>query len=189
MNERDADIVLNKIAELVQFGATNGEIAEATGLNGEEIAQVRALPAFSELLSSLQMGKFDSIKTMNDGWDAIEQRGLTAVLEHMAWSKDPEFALKAATIANKSLRRGIKTNQPLQGSMDTRSVIHLNQTFIENMQQNNHTAMPAVVKSIEIDQKTEDFMNPDALEEMLFPEAKQEAEIAKRFAPLRAMDK
>jgi hypothetical protein len=175
-NQDIADAKIEKIVKLINYGATNAEIAQATGLEEAEIVQVRAMPAFIAKLADSAYEEFDNFTTMNDAWDKLEQMSLVNVLQVVEYNKDPDFNLKVAMLANKAQRRGLKTNKPIQATAPTRTVIVMNQQFVELLQADGRNRAvitgesTSVIEQIENNVKSQDFLNPEKVERMLHPE-------------------
>ena len=69
--------------------------------------------------------------------------------------------IKIAAMANRANRRGQTANTPLNGMDGVRAVIHLNQTFIERLQQ---VSIVHSSKDDEIPQKDVNVMTPGDVE-------------------------
>ncbi len=172
MDNNPGQALLEKIARMIHYNATDEEITLVCDVELEELNRIKLMPEFVKLQASLSYNQFDNIQTMNEAWDKVEQIGLKTVLEQLAWTKDPEFALKAAAVANKSNRRGLKTNQTITPqNAGARAVIHLNTTYINQINnQNNLITEQTHNAELFEGKKTQNFMSPQDAERLLMPD-------------------
>ena len=127
---------LEKIARMDVIGVPQKEIAGAVGLSEGRISQILDTDEYKVLKAGLTNEAYEKNQSLNEGWDLLEAESLNRLLERLAWSSDPDFVLKAAAVANRANRRG-NANQPIDGRLGVRAVIHLKQTFINHLQQVN----------------------------------------------------
>lgn len=127
---------LEKIARMDAIGVPQKEIAGAVGLSEGRISQILDTDEYKVLKASFTTEAYEKNQSLNEGWDLLEAESLNRLLERLQWCSDPDFALKAAAVANRANRRG-NANQPIDGRMGVRAVIHLKQTFINRLQQIN----------------------------------------------------
>ena len=123
---------LEKIARMALFDVPEAQIAKAVGL--EDIADYIESQEYKDVLARISTEYFEQNQQLNDGWNSVEALALTAVIDNLTWSKDPDFALRAAGMANKANRRGDVTQQPINGQAGARAVFHLTQNFIQKLQ-------------------------------------------------------
>jgi hypothetical protein len=126
--------LLTRIAKLKSMEISNTQIAAAVGLDEPQLELVLASPAYKEKFSALQLEKYESHDMMNSGWDAIEEEAAGTVLAYLRERPDPEYALKAAAMANKAQRRGSHANVPIMGGVTAAAVINLNAVFVNKLQ-------------------------------------------------------
>lgn len=127
--------LLDKIARLTAMNVPTEQIAQACGITKGRVSQLTATEEFNEVLLQYYNEDFEQQDTLNRGWDAVEEEALGTVLETLQHNPDPDFALRAATMANKAQRRGgVNGNQPINGNASASAVINLNQVFVDKLQ-------------------------------------------------------
>lgn len=124
--------LFERIAKMEAMGVANGDIAKATGLSDGRISQVQAEPEYQELLVAASAENLERNMLINQGWDSVEEQALATVVTHLTSAPDPDYALKAAALANKAQRKnaGNKSLNPGSGNY---AVINLNATFVEKV--------------------------------------------------------
>lgn len=127
---------LDKLAKLVLYDVPIAQCARVMGVSEGRISQIKDTDEFQTRLAELASQDIDKFDTLNRGWDAVEEQGLLTVLATLRAAPDPEFALKAAALANRASRKGHLGNRPLVGQHGMRAVIQLNATYVEQLQQN-----------------------------------------------------
>lgn len=126
--------MFSRIAKLKSMEVADHQIALAVGLDEDQLEQILASDAYKQTFSTLQIEKYDTHETLNTGWDAIEEASMGHVLEYLRTRPDPEYALKAAAMANKAQRRGGHVNVPINGGTSAAAVINLNAVFVNKLQ-------------------------------------------------------
>ncbi len=126
--------MFSRIAKLKNMDVADHQIAAAVGVSPEQLEQILTTDEYRKTFSALQIAKYDSHDTLNTGWDAIEEASMGQVLEYLQTRPDPEYALKAAAMANKAQRRGGHTNVPINGNVTAAAVINLNAVFVTKLQ-------------------------------------------------------
>ncbi len=129
---------LEKIARMALYDVPYKQIAHAVSLTEAEIITIMEGEEYKELLDTLSTDHFEKYNSLNDGWDMAEAVALKGVLDHLEWAKDPDFALKVATMANRATRRGQVNNRVIDGQAGVRAVIHLSAQFVDKLQINNN---------------------------------------------------
>ncbi len=152
---------LEKIARMEAFGTPHKEIAGVMNLSEGRISQIMETVDYKKVYSELEGEINEKNQTLNDAWDKTEATALNILLKTLEWNSDPELALKAAIMANKAQRRG-NANQPLEGKLGVRAVIHLQATFIERIQAN---VTNNLILQKELPQKDTDVMTPGQVED------------------------
>lgn len=161
---------IERIASMLAAGTPQTQIAEALGLSEGRISQLKDTDEFRTVFAAKQASKFQESEELNDGWNSIERRALEIVRANLRFNQNPDFALKAAMIANRATRRGTG-NQPLPTNMGTHAVINLSVNFVQKLQ--NMEAAPS--KTIEahptpaVETKRTDLMLPGAVSALLAP--------------------
>lgn len=170
----EEQLAYEQIAAMLTYGVPQKSIAEAMGLSEGRISQIVADPRFAEYKSNALAESLAKSKSLDDGWDAIEQMALGVVAENLKYNKDPEFALKAASLSNRASRRGQNAtiNAPAAGE---RVVLNLNQTFLGQLQELNACNTTVIEQKIDgmREKKQSDMLSPKALEALLKPPEKQ----------------
>jgi len=160
-----------KIANLLILEVPESQIAAAVGFSVGRISQLKEDPKFKEFFAGKIAAHYEQHKEVNDGWDAVERDALSVVVTALQWSKDPDFALKAAMIANKAQRRGqAAANRPINNDLGARVVLNLNQTFVNQIQSGERQVQKQIEGySIELDEKGkhEEVLTPVAVEKLL----------------------
>lgn len=180
---------LEKIARMSLFEVPENQIAKATGVS--DIAATMDTQEFKDVLAELSTEYFERNQQLNEGWNSVEALAITTVIENLTWSKDPDFALRAATMANRANRRGDVVQQPINGQAGARAVFHLTANFIEKLQlfgaQQDKTSMKVVeeIKAAEEPaHKDTDYMVPERVEKLFVadqPKVKKAEDLLKFF--------
>lgn len=164
---------LEKIAHMEMLDIPRVQIASAIGVSEGRITQICDSAPYKEVALRLITENFEQQQTMNDGWDTIEAQALAVVLDRLKYTKDADFALKAAIMSNKAHRRGSKGNRPIDAGLSPRAVINLSAHFVQKIQQINIQNNNAVSGNGQngnkkvIEHKRVDIMSPDAVEKLL----------------------
>jgi len=179
---------LEKIARMALFDVPDEQIALAVGL--PDIAVIVSSDEYKAVFADLSTEYFEQNQSLNDGWNTVEALAIGQVVDVLQWSKDPEFALRAAAMANKANRRGDVAQQPINGQAGARAVINLTANFIQKLQQfgmEKTEANGETARVIDNDpaQKDSDFMSPEKVEKMFVaPQPKvRKAEDLLKFFP------
>ncbi len=165
---------LEKMARMSLFEVPENQIAKATGVS--DIAAAMDTKEFKDILAEISTEYFERNQQLNDGWNSVEALALGVVVDTLVWSKDPDFALRAATMANRANRRGDVAQQPINGQAGARAVFHLTATFIQKLQQfGMENQEPKTVENGEViangdgkkpAHKDTDYMVPEKVEKM-----------------------
>ena len=152
---------LEKIARMALFDVSQKQIAYAVGVSEGRITQIMTSSDYQKVYADLSSEYFENNQTLNEAWDKTEAIALDNLLVMLEWNKDPDLMLKIAAMANRANRRGQTANTPLNGMDGVRAVIHLNQTFIERLQQ---VSITRASRDDEIPQKDINVMTPGDVE-------------------------
>lgn len=172
--------ILEKVARMVLFGVPQTQIAKAISVSDSRVSQIIELEEYKEILADVSTEYFEQHQSLNDGWNSVEALALSQVVNSLQWSKDPDFALRAASMANKAQRRGNANNRPIDGQTGARAVFYLTTTFIDKLQQLNITEKkngatngvggvdlsPGQEEDNKTPQKQSNFMVPERVEKM-----------------------
>ena len=189
---------LEKIARMVLYDVPHTQIALAVGISESRVTQILETEEFKDLMQSIASERFDQDSSINDGWDHLEAIALKNILEKIQWNGDPEFALKAAMMANKAQRRGQFNNRPLDERDGVRAVINLTAAFIDQLQNNTvvvngsdevKTPLLKMARpdSEKPEQKKQDFLPPEKLDNLFRPDDMKISESLQDWFPDQAM--
>lgn len=126
-----------RVAQLLAMDVPHKQIAAACGLSESRISQLVATEDVQRKVQELLAERIDQIDTLNSGWDAVEEEALGTVLQSLRANPDPDFALRAASLANRATRRGGYGQQPIAGHSTASATINLKAVFVEKLQQMN----------------------------------------------------
>lgn len=161
------------------MGVPHSQVAAATGLSEVEISEVSESPDFQQVLAEKASAQHTKYATLNDGWDMMENLSMNTVLTHLQMSPDPDFALKAAVMANKAQRRGqYNPGNVIPGQAGVRAVINLSANFINQLQNNFKITQ---TKPSELVKKDSNFLAPKAVSSLLVPVS----DLPEEFAELK----
>jgi len=136
-NEATEDLrqtLFTRVARLFVMQTPHVQIAAATGLTVKKVEELEGHEEVRAIIQTLQTADLEQAAVVNEGWDLIEEEALGTVLQQVRQvSCDKDYALKAATLANKAQRRG-NAHSPINGKVNTMAVITFNTTFIEKLQ-------------------------------------------------------
>lgn len=135
MSQPTAIAFLEKVAVLDAQGVSNENIAEALGISRESVYEYQDREEYQKIIVELKTKSLERDKEFDEQWDSVEKRALDIVRNNLKTNFDPHFALKAALLANKAVRRGMPGNRPLNGAGGPKAIITLNQIFIGKLQQ------------------------------------------------------
>jgi len=184
MTSLDATKLYERIANMMLLQVAHAQIAETMGVAVEIIEQIKNREDFNVVFARVNE-QFEAQLEIDTDWDSVEARALKILTENLMWNKDPEFALKAASVSNKAVRRNrTNGNQPLPAKVGTRINISLSGGFVEQMQvldgestevtvekdEPEPTGLLGLVKKskgeIEDQQKFDDLVSPATLKNM-----------------------
>lgn len=153
-----------RIAKMEHAGVSQDQIAQAFNLDVASLAEVQATDRYREELASIAAEAFDRVDVMDEGWDVVENLAMNKVAEHLHHAADPDYALKAAMVANKAVRRSKHVNEAIGVQPNTQAVIHVNMQFADKLQ----TAFVIEHKeTTELKKKDDNFLAPKAVTQLL----------------------
>ena len=161
------DTKLEKIAKLIHFGAAVDEIAAVVNCEVSEVQKLANSELVQNRIAELKLNTFESMQTQDDGWDAVENHAVAQILEKLQTVPDPDFALKAAAVANKAQRRGgmmKHQNQPITIPVNMQAVINLHPRFVQQVQ--NGKELGQQVKET-LAQKTVNVLESSRVQQLL----------------------
>jgi len=159
---------LEKIAKLVLVQVKQNQIALVCGVSESSISQIISSKEYKEVEQVMLVEKAEQMSLLDEGWDGVEALGVKRVLQELQQNPDPEFALKAAVVANKAIRRENSSfkNKPIAADQGVRATIHLNPVFVDKMQ-NNLTIQVGGNESLDLVPKASDFLPASDVNELL----------------------
>lgn len=86
-------------------GAPKQLVMEALGLTEDDYSKLSAREDVKEAVIKAELARTSASVSFDSNWDKVEDMALKAVARELASSPEPEFALKAAAVANKAVRR------------------------------------------------------------------------------------
>lgn len=165
MSDQDRiEQAINRIAKMEYLGVSRSQIAKACGKTEAEIESLMEKSIFKQQLQIIAAEDFDKMDTLNGGWDMVENLAMGKVVDHLEKVPDPDFALRAAAIANKAVRRGKHENQPIGMQANTQAVINVSLQFADKLQQNFQVEAR---DEKELMQKDDNFLPPKNVETLL----------------------
>jgi len=192
-NEMKKQEQLGKLARMKAAGMQAVDIAAATNLSESRLSQIFSSEEYLTIAEVVSSEQFEQQEMVNQGWDGIEALGITRVLEALDSDPDPDFALKAAALANKAVRRGAHQNNPINPvGAGLKAVVVLNNTFIENLRGNAVLGEKSTEANLTNQKKAVNFLAPKCVQDLLHMPAETEtvqkvAEDLPEFVPLDAV--
>jgi len=190
-NELKKQDLLEKLARMQASGMCDADIAVAAGLSASRISQIFKSEEFETAQEIVTSEMFEQQELMNQGWDSVEALGVNKVIEVLGADPDPDFALRAAVLANKAVRRGGGyKNNPISQDAGLKAVIVLNNCFVTKIQERTKD-VDAVEDStdkqdLQTKQKAVNFLAPTDVQDLLALQpdefAKLENEKSKKIA-------
>lgn len=154
---------LTKLANLVMFEQPMDVCASVMGLTEEEIKEILNTDAFKITKSEVMQEEFERQDILKQGWDSIEALALNHVVDLLtSESCDPDYALKAAMVANKAQKRQLPDRvlqQPVQGAI----VLKLEQHFVQQI----NDGQVRVAQKLQGNGRHQDFLAPEHVEKQL----------------------
>lgn len=127
--------LLQRIAQLTAMDVPQDQIAAACGLSVSRISQLASLPEVQQQVKEIISNRIEQFDTLNRGWDAVEEEAISTVIQALRANPDPDYALRAAAVANKASRRGGMAGMATINAQAANATINLKQVFIHKLQQ------------------------------------------------------
>jgi len=105
-----------KVAGLAAYGLADKTIADSLFLSEAQMEEVKASEEYKLAYSEKLMERAETAIVLEEGWDGVETAAVAKVLQGLQYSSDPRFALQAAAIANRAVRRTPKAHQTIDAS-------------------------------------------------------------------------
>ena len=164
MDKTQLKEALQRIAKMEHAGVPANQIATAFNLDAGKLAELQQTPRYKEELAAIAAESFEKIDVMNEGWDIVENVAMNKVVEHLQRAPDPDYALKAAALANKAQRRGRHTNEVIGQQPNAQAVINVNLQFADKLQETFVIEQEPVKELIK---KDDNFLPPKAVNQLL----------------------
>ena len=162
-----------KAGVLAAFGLGDKAIADTLFISLEQVATIKETVEYQESCAKQTYERTQRLIDLEEGWDSIEAQGVAQVMQHLQYSRDPEFALRAAIMANKASRRSPATFDRVIDASKVGNVITLtvNKNYITQVTNNGEQANGIVEVQArpagEIPRKASDVSSPKRLTEIL----------------------
>lgn len=91
--------------ELKVQGAPKQVIMDALGITEDDYTKLSSNQAIKDCVIKAEISKAKTSQVFDNNWDLVENLALKQVARELQTSPDPEYALKAAAVANKAIRR------------------------------------------------------------------------------------
>src|SRR5882724_12904330 len=127
------ETLIKKVAELEAQLVSNSQICDVIGCDASTLNRLQETDLYKQFLSAAKQEYLARDRNLDNGWNSIEEKAISIVKENLKYNLNPEFALRAAVLANKANRRG-RQDSILPSQMGSRSVINMNTIFIGKLQ-------------------------------------------------------
>jgi len=171
---------MQKLARMELHGIDRKQTSLAMGVSESRISQIIETEEYKEQAEIIAGEAFQQNELINKGWDGIEALGIRRVVTALQNDPDPEFALKAATYANKASRRGGYANTPISQNAGVRAIVQLNTTFVEKLQQ-NFKIEKQDTSILAGQQKDSNFLGAKSVQDLLQRVVKEDADLLPSF--------
>lgn len=180
-SETDAKL-RRKAGVLAAFGLVDRAIADALLISLEQVSIIKETQEFRESCAKQTYERTQRLIDLEEGWDGIESAGVAQVLQHLQFSSDPEYALRAALMANKASRRSPTSFDRVIDASKVGNVITLtvNKNYITQVTNNGDPSNGIIETQArtqgEVPRKASDVSSPTRLTEILQVQTTQEKE-------------
>lgn len=156
---------IERIAKMDHAGVSADQIATAVNLPVGKIVEIQETEKYKAALAEIAQEAFDRVDVANQGWDMVENLAMNKVVEHLQRAPDPDYALKAAALANKAVRRGKHTNDTIGVLPNQQAIINVSLNFADKLQRD--FAITPKAKNELIPKKDDNFLPPRQVTELL----------------------
>ncbi len=161
---------VERIAKMDFAGVPDRQIAAACNISVAKLMELQETEKYKTALADIASESFEKLDVLNGGWDMVENLAMNKVVEHLGKVPDADYALKAAAYANKAIRRGRNSNEPINIQPGQQAVINVSLSFADKLQQ-AFTINPQVPKQLK--KKDNNFLAPKAVNDLLTTKAGQ----------------
>lgn len=164
MENTQLQLAIERIAKMDHAGVSVSEIATACNLPVDKLIQIQDTEKYKSALADIAAEAFDKTDVLNGGWDMVENLAMNKVVEHLQRAPDPDYALRAAALANKAVRRGKHVNAPIGQQPNEQAIINVSVSFAETLQDNFVIEQKPVA---DLQKKDNNFLAPKKVAQLL----------------------
>ncbi len=158
---------VERVVKLTLHKVTDEDIARLFDLPLQSVEYIRNTDLYKSIYTKLSTNTLLEAYDTNATWATVEGQALRIVADNLKWNSDPDFALRAAMVSNKAVRRHQANSDPIDPKVGERAVINISQHFyrrITNVQVNQTTEQNEQPREI---QKVVDVVSPQQLTSVL----------------------
>lgn len=161
--------MLEKLAKLAYDGASTKAIAQCFNVEEGQILEIIETPEYRKQLAGVTEDNLEKAALLDMGWDGVEEYAISSVLNTLQNNPDPDYALKAASLANRAIRRNgkMRQNKTIEVNNNLQAVIHIQPEFAKTLQ-NNYLIND--VSKEEFKKKITNALNPREVKALLMPD-------------------
>jgi len=164
MSKQQLELAIERIAKMAHMGVSHVQIAAACGLDVASLEIMLEKEVVKTAIAKLAGDDFEKFDTLNQGWDMVENMAINKVAEHLQRVPDPDYALKAAALANRSQRRGRHENNPVAVQPNNQAIIQVAIGFADKLQ----TTFQVQKREVKMLKKKDDnFLPPKNVQDLL----------------------
>lgn len=139
----DYEKLVKQFAELRTNGAPKQVIMDALGLTEDDFSKLASREEVKEKVTEAEVQRAKNSATFDSNWDMVENLALKSVARELQINPDPDYALRAAAVANKAVRRrreeaklAAQNALGYQQQVNTNNIaiLNLSKTFIQQLQ-------------------------------------------------------
>jgi len=159
---------LMKLAKLTHSGASMQAMTAIFNVDEKQILQLTQSDEYNKALGKVVEEEFTKSQLLDKGWDGVEEMAMANVVNALRHNPDPDYALKAAGLANRAIRRNgnMKQNTPIQVNQNLQAVIHIQPDFAKTLQDNY---LVEDIRENKVQKKITNALNPAAVKNLLRP--------------------
>lgn len=168
-------MMLEKLAKLAYDGASTKAMAQCFNVDESQVLDIVETDEYKKQLSIVINENVEQAQLLDMGWEGVESFGVSAVLAHLKTNPDPDFALKAASLANRAIRRNgvVRQNSTIQVNNNMQAIISIQPAFAKTLQDNY---LVEDVSQDVFEKKITNALNPAGVKDLLGGVAKSIAD-------------
>lgn len=101
----EQQLLAEQFKQLREQGAPKQVVMDALGITEDDYAKFSSREDVKQAVVNSEIARATANQTFDSNWDAVENLALQQVARELKVSPDPEYALRAAAVANKAVRR------------------------------------------------------------------------------------